>query len=247
MIETRVYNEIIKRAGKIKEENAFIDPDDAVIMATAYELVYLFDDFLENVLLVRYAEGDLYAAETTIHDFIQARNQILMILMDVGLAVSAKYPNVARVFFADRIDSFKEHIKGINMDGNIKQVYDLQSDFHLFYRLIDGGIMSHQLEHALKSFEGLAPDAAKLYMKGLSNLGSGARVGRYVFDAMVSIGRGTPMTISEIASETQKAKPTINKGIEEILKNAGHLIRVEQRGQYNTYFIPEEYRRLHIR
>lgn len=232
-------------SNQIMDENPNIKEDDAVILAGARLVVQMFDDFIDDVLQIHYAEGELYNVEGTIHEFVSRRNPIRYLMTDVGVIISQSYPNVASQFFADRVIWFANIIKSIELTGRIKDIYDLQADLHDLLRTIEGGILTNQLEEALRAFEGLTPDFKKLYMDGIKSLGAKAMTGRFVFDAMCNLGRGIPLRVIDIAQMTGKDRKTIKKGIDEILDNAGHLIRIDQRGKVETYYIPEEFRRLH--
>ena len=244
--EGLIYREIERDALEVRRRNPQLDGFDATTLVISDAFIRMFDDFIEDVLQIKYSDDQIYKAETTIHEFVMRRTPMMLLITDLGMAIAKKYPNVARTFFADRVEWFKNEIKNIGMSGDVKLVYDLQFEFHMFNRLVEGGVITGQLEQALKTFEGLSPDVGRLYMSGLKALGSKAKTGRKVFDSIVQLGSSVPRTIKELSVETGKSKTSIRKGIDEILDNAGHLIRMSQRGQYEVYWIPEEIRRLHF-
>lgn len=246
MVSQQIYKQIEKDAFDIMMSNPQIDDSDAVILSSVSMFIHLFDDFVEDTLQVKYSDEENYKAEVSVHEFVEKRNPLMYLVTDVGISVAHRYPNVARSFFIDRVEWFKTEIKNIGLTGNVKVIYDLQAEFHMFHRLVEGGVLTSQLEQALRTFEGLTPDIGRLYMSGIKNLGSKAKTGRKVFDSLVQIGKSVPMTLKEIADETGKSRTTIKRGIDEILDNAGHLIRVGQRQNLEVYHIPEEIRRLHF-
>jgi len=242
-----IYSQIRDMKDRIQDTSEHIDMDDAYILAMTEMFVIQFDEFLEDILLIKLAEGDDYVVEVSIHEYQQYRQILLRLIYEIGIQVTEKYPNIAQTFFGDRVEAIKDQIKGISLRGKVMEIYNLQAEYYLLYELIKGGIKTHQLENSLKTFEGLTTDYEKLYMSGMKSLGTKFKTGRLVFDIMVVHSHGIPMSIDEIANASKKDKRTIRKGIEQMMEGAGHLIRVVQRGVLDTYYIPEPFRRLHVR
>jgi len=242
-----IYQQIETMAYEISEAHEHIDDRDALILAMVEMFVNKFDDFLENTLMIAHTDGETYKVEISLHDFQIARQLLLRLIYEIGIILTTKYPNIAQSFFIDRVEAIKEQIKDVSLTGRVLDIYNLQSDYYLLYTLVEGGILTHQLESALKTFEGLTPDYHKLYMSGLKSLGTKFKTGRLIFDIMTEHGHGVPMSVDEVSKVSKKDKRTVRKGIEQMMEGAGHLIRVVQRGTVDTYYIPEQFRRLHVR
>lgn len=245
MLSEAITNRIKGEARMILIERPTISRYDATILASVNVFVDEFDSFIDEILLIREAKGEQYEVQASIHEFASRREPLFSLITDIGLLITKKYPEISRLFFQEQVDRFKLEIKNLELTGRVKDVYDVQSDFHQFQQLTHGGILSNQLASALGQFEGTAPDYQRLYMSGLKSLGK-TKTGRMIFDLLVDYGHGIAQSKQELANESKKHVNTITKGIDEILQNAGHLIRVVQRGNVDTYYIPDKFRKLHF-
>ena len=94
MPEEILYRQIERDALELRMRNPSLDGFDATIIVSTAMFVRLFDDFLEDVLQIKYSDDQMYKTDTTIHEFVMRRTPMMLLVTDIGMAIAKKYPNV---------------------------------------------------------------------------------------------------------------------------------------------------------